>query len=113
MPFPSPGDLSDPGMKPGSPATQADYLPSEPPGKPFFSLKRTSFNLYWKASLLATNYLFLFVLRKYFSFTKLVGFFLSSLHSLLAIIVPEEKSHVIHIFVSPGFFQEFLSLIYA
>ena len=34
LPFPSPGDLPDPGIKPGSPALQADYLPSEPPGKP-------------------------------------------------------------------------------
>ena len=34
LPFPSPGDLPDPGMKPGSPALQADALPSEPPGKP-------------------------------------------------------------------------------
>ena len=32
--FPSPGDLPDPGIKPGSPALQADALPSEPPGKP-------------------------------------------------------------------------------
>ena len=31
--FLPPGDLSDPGMKPGSPALQADSLPSEPPGK--------------------------------------------------------------------------------
>ena len=31
--FPSPGDLPDPGIKPGSPALQADALPSEPPGK--------------------------------------------------------------------------------
>ena len=34
MPFPSPGDLPDPGIKPGSPAFQADALTSEPPGKP-------------------------------------------------------------------------------
>ena len=27
--FPSPGDLPDPGIKPGSPALQADSLPSE------------------------------------------------------------------------------------
>ena len=31
--FPSPGDLPDPGIKPRSPALQADALPSEPPGK--------------------------------------------------------------------------------
>ena len=33
-PFPSPGDLPNPGIKPGSPALQADSLPAEPPGKP-------------------------------------------------------------------------------
>ena len=32
--FPSPGYLPDPGIKPRSPALQADSLPSEPPGKP-------------------------------------------------------------------------------
>ena len=30
----SPGDLPNPGIKPGSPALQADSLPSKPPGKP-------------------------------------------------------------------------------
>ena len=34
LPFPSPGDLPNPGIKPGSPAFQADALTSEPPGKP-------------------------------------------------------------------------------
>ena len=30
----SQGDLPDMGIKPGSPAVEADSLPSEPPGKP-------------------------------------------------------------------------------
>ena len=34
LPFPSPGDLPDPGIEPGSSVLQADTLPSEPPGKP-------------------------------------------------------------------------------
>ena len=34
LPFPSPGDLPDPGIKPRSPALQEDALTSEPPGKP-------------------------------------------------------------------------------
>ena len=34
LPFPSPRDLSDPGIKPGSPALQADSLPSVPPETP-------------------------------------------------------------------------------
>ena len=33
LPFPSPGDLPNPGIEPGSPTLQADTLPSEPPGK--------------------------------------------------------------------------------
>ena len=33
LPFPSPGDLSNPGMEPRFPALQADALPPEPPGK--------------------------------------------------------------------------------
>ena len=33
-PFPSPGDLPNPGNEPRSPALQADYLPAEPQGKP-------------------------------------------------------------------------------
>ena len=32
LPFPSPGDLPDLGIKPGSPALEADALTSEPPG---------------------------------------------------------------------------------
>ena len=31
LPFPTPGDLPDPGIEPGSPALQADSLLSEPP----------------------------------------------------------------------------------
>ena len=32
LPFPSPGDVPDPGIEPRSPALQADTLPSELPG---------------------------------------------------------------------------------
>ena len=40
LPFPSPGDPPDPGIKPRSPTLEADALTSEPPGKPFLlSLK--------------------------------------------------------------------------
>ena len=37
LPFPSPGDLPDPGIQPTSPALEADALTSEPPGKPWKS----------------------------------------------------------------------------
>ena len=48
LPFPSPGDLPNPGIEPGSPALQADALPSEPLDRSnidnFFSIK------FWKSS---------------------------------------------------------------
>ena len=47
LPFPSPGDLPDPGIEPGSPTFQADALPSEPPGK-LFHLKLIFFLLILK-----------------------------------------------------------------
>ena len=34
LPFPSPGDLPNPGIEPRSPALQADSLPTELQGKP-------------------------------------------------------------------------------
>ena len=36
LPFPSPGDLPDPGIEPRSPKLQADTLTSAPPGKPYY-----------------------------------------------------------------------------
>ena len=41
MPFPSPGDLPDPGIELRSPALQADALTSEPLGKPFMTTGKT------------------------------------------------------------------------
>ena len=47
LPFPSPGDLPDPGIEPRSPALEADALTSEPPGKSYkyvyYSLVKYSF----------------------------------------------------------------------
>ena len=40
LPFPSPGDLPNPGIEPGSPALQTDALPSKPLGKPHFYFKQ-------------------------------------------------------------------------
>ena len=37
LPFPSPGDLPNPGIEPRSSTLQADALTSEPPGKSFLN----------------------------------------------------------------------------
>ena len=52
FPFPSPGDLPNPGIEPRSPALQADALASEPPG--FF------YQLSYKGSRIDGSSLFLF-----------------------------------------------------
>ena len=44
LPFPSPGDLPNPGIEPGSPALQADALSSEPPGKTPYQISGFSFD---------------------------------------------------------------------
>ena len=46
LPFPSLGDLPDPGIKPKFPTLQADSLPSEPPGKHILPFKLPSVKFY-------------------------------------------------------------------
>ena len=47
QPFPSPGDLLNPGIEPRSPSLQVHSLPSELPGKPHtFILKRYSWSIW-------------------------------------------------------------------
>ena len=56
VPFPSPGDLLNPGIKPGSPAFQADSLLSEPPRKLryMYSVQLSSLQLLSRVRLFAT-----------------------------------------------------------
>ena len=39
LPFPSPGDLPNPGIKPASPALAGGFFTTEPPGKPKYVAK--------------------------------------------------------------------------
>ena len=66
LPFPSPGDLPDPEIKPRSPELQADSLLPEVPGKPsnYFQVK-------------ALNHLF-----SYVSHNRASGFFSQELGKL-------------------------------
>jgi len=43
LPFPFPGDLSHPGIEPGSPTLQADFLPTKPSGKLHLERKQAMF----------------------------------------------------------------------
>ena len=66
QPFPSPGDLPDPGVEPTSPALQADSLPCEPPGQPenalgkaIHSCVRLCFHgIFWVLSLVFQSWVF-------------------------------------------------------
>ena len=56
LPFPSPEDIPNPGIKPGSPALQADSLPFEPPGKPLFPIQGSTLGpLHWEDGVSATG----------------------------------------------------------
>ena len=50
LPFPSPGDLPNPGIEPRSPTLQADTLPSEPPGKLICSVHHVKCQAGWSTS---------------------------------------------------------------
>ena len=100
LPFPSPGDLPDPGIQPGSPPLEADALTSEPPGLiflfihilkepafglifypphcfPIFSFIDSCFNFYFCLHLtLCLNYLFYFLFPKVKALIIIVDLFL-------------------------------------
>ena len=48
LPCPSPGDLLNPGIEPGSPAFQADALSSQPPGNRYRHLVPQKSIMYYK-----------------------------------------------------------------
>ena len=54
LPFPSPGDLPDPGIEPRSPILHADALTSEPPGKP---LHGWSWHKFWDGLTVASEHI--------------------------------------------------------
>ena len=67
---PSPGDLTNPGMEPGSPSLQVDSFPTEPPGKPLYwcqsctILLITKFcQLYFKTNKQTNRKVFLMTLK--------------------------------------------------
>ena len=56
LPFPSPGDLHNPGIEPESPTLKADTLPSEPPGKKTIGKDKCCLlKAEWKISGLLSN----------------------------------------------------------
>ena len=59
LPFPSQGDCPNPGIKPRSPALQADSLPTEPSGKPNICMMKYILYNYYK--------LFSFITHLYYS----------------------------------------------
>ena len=54
LPFPSPGYLPNPGIKPRSPTLQPDALTSEPPGKPLYPLLLLLLSRFSRVRLCAT-----------------------------------------------------------
>ena len=63
LPFPSPGDLPNSGIKPRSPTLQVDSLPSEPPGKPI------QYRITYNGKESEKEYIFVWVITKSFCCT--------------------------------------------
>ena len=63
LPFPSPGDLPHPGIEPGSLTLKADFLPTEPPGKPK-PQRHSPFNIYLPVAKLGPGNLLLLKTQK-------------------------------------------------
>ena len=78
LPFPSPGDLPNPGIEPGSPVLQADTLPSEPPGKSGLNVCLGISNFLEEISSLSHSVAFLY----FFSLIAEEGFLISPCYSL-------------------------------
>ena len=55
LPFPSPGDLPNRGIEPGSPCLQADTLPSEPPGKRVTQKRAAASSLRFQLNLIVST----------------------------------------------------------
>ena len=58
LPFPSPGNLPDPGIEPWSPVLASRYFTAEPSGKlrnPYYSGRFKSFSSGWYSNLLINN----------------------------------------------------------
>ena len=70
LPFPSPGDLPKPDIKPRSHALQANSLPSQPPGSPFYMqyswFKTLCFMCTAKWFIYEYIYLYVFFFRFFF-----------------------------------------------
>ena len=52
LPFPSPGDLPNPGMEPGSPILEADALTSEPPRKPRVEVRLSKIQYFFNVKVI-------------------------------------------------------------
>ena len=92
LPFPSPGDLPDPGIEPGSPAQQADSLPSELNQKSWVHIMRISENRLWSDFWLWINE------SKVENNWRLKGFWVLRSHSQksLSIIVFNKFKYDVH-----------------
>ena len=105
LPFPSPGYLSDPGIKPRSPALQPDSLLSEPPGKLSYVLfSELPRSVFWCLALsLRDSKLLLFLML--LPFLSLFSFWYFH-HINVALFVVDHSSWIFY----PIFFLAFVFL---
>ena len=67
LPFPSPGDLPDPGIQPRSPALQADSLLTELSGKPTWVYQFSSVTQLCLTQVAHIRLMYIFIYKFYFN----------------------------------------------
>ena len=87
LPFPSPGDLSDPGIEPRSPALQGRLSTSEPPGKSLHQNRILSY--------LSKGYLSPHPLKNNISFLDILSTLPACSKTSLGSLTSEEQSLVL------------------
>ena len=106
LPLPSPGDLPNPGIKPGSPALQADALPSDPPGKHHTRI----WHHYWLFMLhIPSLWLIYFVTESLYLLVPLIYFTYNSTTSLCHFT---RQSRVYFLYLWLHFFFLFVHLFF-
>ena len=113
LPFPSPGDLPDPGIEPWFPTLQADALPSEPPGKLIYKLEIDSFlssspSLFSRANCLSWAFLWIYFTTWEALLTSSYVFFVEAHSTFISILRNSLKGKTnIPLSALSGYFSSF------
>ena len=113
LPLPSPGDLPNPRIEPGSPAFQEDALTSEPPGKNTLIFINDEYNgrLRWQPMVASSGTPYNSNVGVFDIVPKVSETFLSTFHSFYFILLFRSYCHHFIFLLADSFFCFIYSVI--